>query len=178
MWILFSGGAIALLCVAASARRLVFAMAPTYLRVPLLLDALGSGLSIEVLASAIADEPGADWERAVLDAMGQPAALRTALLNEQLGELEYRVQRWARVPRVCASIATSSGFFLATIALTVALGDRGALAADALASRAFGSVALGIAGGAFCIAAQIRSQRAVKELLVATDKRMGSFSPP
>lgn len=163
-------GAIALGCIAASTRRLSFAIAPTFLDVPTLVQALRAGLRPKALAEAIRDIPEADWERGVLDALDQPEAARNALLNEQLSEMDYRLQRWSRVPRVCASVASTGGFLLATMALTVGLNDGVALDSGTLVHDAISAVTLGIAGAVYCVAAQFRALSEVKDRLAATDK--------
>lgn len=163
-------GAIALGCIAASTRRLSFAIAPTFLDVPTLVQALRAGLRPKALAEAIHDIPEADWERGVLDALDQPEAARNALLNEQLSEMDYRLQRWSRVPRVCASVASTGGFLLATMALTIGLNDGVALDSGTLVHDAISAVTLGIAGAVYCVAAQFRALGEVKDRLAATDK--------
>jgi hypothetical protein len=163
-------GAIALGCIAASTRRLSFAIAPTFLDIPTLVQAFRAGLRPKALAKAIADIPEADWERAVLDALDHPEAARNALLNEQLGEMDYRLQRWTRVPRVCASVASTGGFLLATLALTEGLSDGSSLDSGTLVSDAISAVTFGIAGAVYCVAAQFRARREVKDRLLATDK--------
>src|SRR4051812_14648415 len=102
-------------CVAASVRRLVFGVGPTALHPAILLEALRGNPdqardNYERLADALEKVPEADWERELMDALARPKEERAALVNEQLSELDYRVGRWSRVPRVCASIATSFGF--------------------------------------------------------------------
>ncbi|MEO6420026.1 MAG: hypothetical protein ABIP39_11490 [Polyangiaceae bacterium] len=163
-------GTIALGCIAASTKRLSFAIAPTFLDTPMLVQALRTGLPPKALRQAIADSPEADWERAVMEALDQPEAARNALLNEQLSEMDYRLQRWTRVPRVCASIASTSGFLLATVALTEGLNDGVALDSGTLVHDAISSVTLGIAGAVYCVAAQFRARTEVKDRLAATDK--------
>ena len=163
--------AIASGCIAASTRRLHFAMAPTFLDVPTLLQGFRTGLRPQALAEAIADVPEADWERAVLDAFTQPEAARNALVNEQLGEMDFRLQRWNRVPRVCASVASTGGFLLATLALTTGLSDGVPLdSGGTLVNDAIGAVTFGIAGAVFCVAAQFRARDEAKERLRAADK--------
>jgi hypothetical protein len=163
--------AIALGCIAASTRRLHFAMAPTFLDVPTLLQAFRKGLRPQALAEALADVPEADWERAVLDAFTHPEAARNALVNEQLGEMDFRLQRWTRVPRVCASVASTGGFLLATLALTTGLSDGVPLdSGGTLVNDAIGAVTFGIAGAVFCVAAQFRARDEAKERLRAADK--------
>jgi hypothetical protein len=146
-------------------------MAPAFLDVPTLLQGFRTGLRPLALAEAIADVPEADWERAVLDAFTQPEAARNALVNEQLGEMDFRLQRWSRVPRVCASVASTGGFLLATLALTTGLSDGVPLdSGGTLVNDAIGAVTFGIAGAVFCVAAQFRARDEAKERLRAADK--------
>ena len=121
--------------------------------------------------------PAAEWERALLDALRLAPDERAAFVNEQLTEMDYMTRRWQRVPRVCASVASSSGFLLASLALRNALADPSAFAEETR-SAALGSAltaavnvaAIGMAGAAFCIAAQMRATKAARARLDATDK--------
>src|ERR1700722_10623193 len=164
-------------CVVASARRLFFALAPVSLDLQALMSALGgdAGRSrARGVATAIAERTDAEWERAVFEAAGLAGEERVALLNEQLQELEWRVQRWARVPRVCASIATSFALLLGVMILRTGLLDATDLpelappelrdaAIRVTVTYAIDVAALGLAGAAFCIAAQYRAAKAAKE---------------
>jgi hypothetical protein len=134
--------------------------------------------AIDRLRALVAKEPAADWERDLLDALGSPPAQRVALVNEQLTELDYRIQRWARVPRVCASIATSSGFMLATLVLRNGLAadpgdlpsDAGELIVNGLVGNALTVAAMGIIGTAFCIAAHAEARRIAKARMKGADR--------
>jgi len=163
-------------CVAASARRLVFALTATAIDPASLLKALrgdaGRAAYPRILAE-IAREPEATWERDLLAALSAPGdeMARVALVNEQLGELDYRLQRWARVPRVCASIATSSAFLVASLALRNALADTSdVIDVDAAVGSAINVAALGVTGASFCIAIQFRARKVAKDRLASTDK--------
>jgi hypothetical protein len=171
---------VALACAAASARRVWFAANATALHPEDIHAALARAKGPEAIAALrelVANEPDADWERELLDALTAPVAHRIALVNEQLTELDYRIQRWARVPRVCASIATSFGFMLATLVLRKGLADTGdvpievgemvlkGLVADALMVGA-----MGLIGTAFCIGAQSEARRIAKGRSVGADK--------
>lgn len=133
--------------------------------------------SIEALRELVAKVPEADWERELLAALAAAPALRVALVNEQLTELDYRIQRWSRVPRVCASIATSFGFMLATLVLRKGLVDTGdvpievgELVIRGLVGDALTVGAMGIVGTAFCIGAQSEAKRIAKARIVGADK--------
>jgi hypothetical protein len=168
---------IAIACATASAARLRFALAPTVLDVPTLVLALANRTDdkVALLRAAAAHDPGADWELGLLDAMGAPPWARVALVNEQLRELDHRVGKWSRVPRVCASICTSAGLLLATIALRIGLtastetADGRTLIHAALID-AIDVAAIGIAGAAFCITLQMRSRRAAASRAEAVDR--------
>jgi hypothetical protein len=128
----------------------------------------------DALRAEIQGEPRADWERDLFEALVAPAPVRVALVNEQLAELDYRAQRWARVPRVCASIASSTGFFFAALAM------RAGLASDAMDIEgailaAINVVAVGMAGTTFCIAAHVRAGAMTRARLAATDKLVESL---
>ena len=103
--------------------------------------------------------------------------MRAALVNEQLTELDYRIQRWSRVPRVCASIATSFGFMLATLVLRKGLAtpatsrSRSASSSSAVWWETRSPWrAMGIVGTAFCIGAQAEAKRIAKARIAGADK--------
>lgn len=168
--------------VIASFRRLHFAIAPTPLDHALILKALRgepgeARARYDAVARAIHAVPQADWEHALLDAIARPGDTRAAFVNEQLTEIDYRVQRWSRVPRVCASMCASTGFLFASLSLADSLSDPSVFAAetrgDAMSSAVFSALdcaAIGIAGTSFCIAIYVRARRAAKARLEATDK--------
>lgn len=169
------------LCVAASARRLWFATHAMVLHPEDVVASLGKSPSREAiveLRGKVEGIPDADWERDLFDALSNPRAdARAALVNEQLTELDLRLQRWARVPRVCASIATSVAIMLGTLVLRNGLagapdltGDLGELFVRQLLGDAISVVAYGIVGTAFCIAAHARARRMTRDLLAAADR--------
>ncbi len=171
---------VALLCIAASARRVMFAVAPTALDPGAIVEALRGDAGrarFATIASAIRGRPDGDWERDLFDALASPPEDRAARVNEQLTEVDYLTQRWDRVPRVCASIASSSGFLLAALALRNGLSDPAAFA-DETKSAVLGAAlidavdvaAIGIAGAAFCIAAQMYAKKAARARRDAVDK--------
>lgn len=171
---------IALACAAASARRVWFAANATALHPDQVCDALAgadSARSIAAVRSLIGRDPSADWERDLLDTIDAPREHRAALVNEQLTELDYRVQRWSRVPRVCASISTSVGFMLATLVLRTALADTGEVPIEVgellirgLVGDALTVGAMGIVGTAFCIGAQTEARRIAKARVAGADR--------
>lgn len=165
---------VALACIAASARRLWIAVSPTVLEPSDVVDALGKGSTLAELRALVDREPGADWERDLFDALAvrEPEA-RAALVNEQLTELDLRMKQWERVPRVCASVATSVGILLGTMVLR-----RGLAASDELTegfiwgvlNDAISVVSFGIVGTAFCIGAHTHARRVVRARLEAADR--------
>ncbi len=168
----------ALACVAASARRLWLAANATALHPEDALMAVREG-GIDALRTAAEKEPHADWERDLLGALATPdEKARVALVNEQLTELDYRIQRWARVPRVCASVAASFAFLLATLVLRQGLAEeRELLSADVaelvvkgLVGDALTVAAMGLVGTAFCIAAQSQANRIAAARTKAADQ--------
>ncbi len=170
---------IAIACSAASLRRLAFAVAPTAFDPALLLGALrGEGAEKRVarMRRAAEMEPTADWERELFAALDADDASRTGLVNEALSELDQRVKRWSRVPRVCASIATSSAFLLASLALRSGLAtasDQDVVTSDAIHAAVMAAIdvaAIGLAGAAICISSQMRARRAEKAYVEAADK--------
>jgi hypothetical protein len=170
---------IAVSSVVASAARLRFVLAPTPLDPAVVDRALSTwkrgreGL-LGRLARVFSSVPEAEWETALVQALRSPRDVRTALVNEQLTELDHRLQRCVRVPRVCASICTSSGFLLAATVLRVSLGgsetptDPGGV--DAAVFQAIDVAAVGLAGAAFCIAIQMRARRIAASKAEAFDR--------
>jgi hypothetical protein len=169
----------ALGCALACARRLWFVANPTLLHpeeVVVLVRREGAG-ALALLGAIAEREPGAEWERELLSALGEERPeLRAALVNEQLTELDRRLKRWARVPRVCASVASSFAFLLATLVLRRGLvdagemvGEVGELVVRGLIGDAVTVVALGMAGTVFCIAAQSHAQRLAKARTASAD---------
>ena len=158
---------VAVLCVAASIRRLVLVADATGLDAGVLLAAVRESPDAwPAIRDAIAREPAAEWERELFLALESKHA---ALVNEQLSELDYATQRWARVPRVCASVASSSGFLLAALVMRAALASDDVDVNSAIAA-AVNAVVVGLAGAAFCVAAHLRARAMVRERLAVTDK--------
>jgi hypothetical protein len=163
---------VAAACILASARRLAWAVQPTWLD-PQLLVVAGRGRVADDwarLRDAIAACNAAAWEHDLLAALEAPdEPSRVALVNEQLRELDWRAQRWSRVPRVCASVATSAGFLFACVALMRAVALSTDDASAALVS-AVNALAIGIAGTSFCVAVHLRARRVVRERLAAAER--------
>ena len=170
---------VAAACIGASIRRLRFAQSPTALDPSVLLEALRGDEGRSELArvrAAIAAVPDADWERGLVAALDAAADARTALVNEQLSELDFRLQRWTRVPRVCASLASSAGFLLA--ALTLRSGLLGASASDEIDSAAIDDVvftainvaSLGVVGAVACAVIQAQASKLAKARREQTDR--------
>lgn len=170
-------------CVAASGRRLAWAIAPMGLD-PLLIRralegkdaaAVCAGLRRELARSGLGDPFG--WERELFAAFDEPEhQARDARVNEQLIELEGRTERWSRVPRVCSSIGTSAGFLLASIALVQGLAvpegedGSGTIAIHAALYSALGALSLGIAATSFCVAVHVRAAIVSRERRAAVDQ--------
>ena len=156
-------------CVAACTRRLYFATHPIEFHAAPWLAFVKRGEG-ERVARAIAREPRAEWERELLGALAEPnEAARAGRVNEQLGELDFRLSRWARVPRVCASIASSAGFLCGSLALRFGLvattGVADEVRSDAINAvvlQAVNVAALGVAGAAFAVASQYRARKAAQ----------------
>ncbi len=166
-------GAVA--CVAASAHRLRFAIAPTPFDHKTLREAVDK-TGAKNLSAVIAGEPSATWEQELFVAIAAPEEERAALLNEALAEIDFRLSRWSRVPRVCASIASSAGLLCGAIALRSGLEDVSHApdcAIDAVLNHAvstsLGVAALGIAAAVACVAIDAEARRAVKSRRLAAD---------
>jgi len=176
----FLAALVALACAAASARRVWFAANATVLhpaQVERVIAGSGREETLARLRAVVSAERDAEWERDLLGALAAPAAARVALVNEQMTELDYRIQRWSRVPRVCASIASSFAFMLATLVLREGLsdatdlsGDLGELLVRGLVGDAFTVAAMGMIGTAFCIAAQQEAKKIAKDRVAAADR--------
>ena len=162
----------------ASARRLSIVTAPTALVPGDVIEALGKGTPLSELRRAVDDEPDATWERDLFDALREPSPeVRAALVNEQLTELDLRMKEWERVPRVCASIATSFGILLGTLVLRQGLanapdlsGDLGEVFVRSVLSDAISVACFGIVGTAFCIGAHAHAKRLAKARIEAADR--------
>lgn len=159
---------VSIACIVVSARRLIYAFTPTALDPQMLTEAV-KGASLEDVERAIARVPEATWEKTLVAALRRREPDRTAEVNEALLDLEWRAARWARVPRVCASVATSLGFLLATFALRQGLLDPNPEGIDQLLVRAVNVLAVGIVGATFCVAAHVRAGKTAKNRLVLVD---------
>ena len=152
-------------CVAACVRRLYFATNAIVFHPAVWLSYEKSGKG-ELVRSAIAKTPRAAWERELLAAFAEKNEdARAGLINEQITELDFLVSRWARVPRVCASIASSAGFLFGSLVMLVGLAHAAEASqdtVDALVLQAVNVAALGMAGASFAIAAQYRARKAAK----------------
>ena len=182
MWVALSI-LVAAACALAAARRLAWAIAPV--RVDLRVIGAEADSDPSLLADvggAMASFPELTWERALWAALDLPdAPARNALINEQIVELEWLVDRWSRVPRVCASISTSTGFLFASMALM-----QGLSASDAASpipdvtqavSPALDALCVCFASASFCFAVHVRARRAVRDWLVAADGLVGRLRP-
>jgi hypothetical protein len=172
---------VALACVIASARRLWLIANPTAVHPDDVVAALGRSPTEADLArvrEAVDREPSADWERDLLAAIATPEQdARVALVNEQLTELDLRMDRWSRVPRVCASVATSVGILLGTMVLRNALagatdltGELGELFVRQVLNDAISVASFGIVATVFCIAAHAHARRTTRARLQAADR--------
>jgi hypothetical protein len=167
---------VAVLCCVASARRLAVAVAPTSLDPKLLLDALSredarTWPRIRDTLLAL----GVPWESDVVAAFTLDSeAAREACLDEQMLELEWRSQRLSRVPRVCASIATSAGFLFASVAVLHGLSDPEPDTTRTLMT-ALNSLTVGVAGMSFCVAVHLRARRVLRERLASIQRLIGRF---
>jgi hypothetical protein len=166
---------VALACVIASARRLASAVAPIAVEPRLVLQALESDRAaafVRALRTVLASDDGFTWERELLAAFEEAdERQRDALVNEQLIDLEARLTRSARVPRVCASIATSAGLLFGSLALVQGLGEpAGGDVTHGALSWALGAVSLGIAATTFCVAVHMRASRLIAQRRAAIDE--------
>lgn len=176
MLLALGAGLVALGCVIASGRRLAWAVAPVELEPRMLLKALEGDRALDVwtaLKGTLASDERFAWEQELLAAFDEvEGPKRDARVNEQLLELEGRAARWARVPRVCASIGTSVGLLFGSLGLLQGLAEPADGTGDAIHEALFsalGSLSLGIAATAFCVAVHVRAGRVSAERRAAID---------
>lgn len=156
---------VALACIGACVRRLWIVAQPVLLHP---LDVLATPDPVAALAH------GGPWEQDLASALTAPAGeVRAALVNEQLTEFDYLVDRWNRVPRVCASISTSLAIVLGMMVL------RGGVTTTETIDEAFmwgilreaiTVVAFGLVGTAFAIGTHFHARRMRRVWLEAADR--------
>jgi hypothetical protein len=133
-----------------------------------------AGSIVERLCEATALDSDLTWEHELLKTFAEPERRqRDASVSELLTELEGRTARWASVPRACASISTSAGFFFASIALLRGMGVAESGSADAVrlaAMPAMDALAAGIAGTSVCFAVHVQARRALYRWNAAADR--------
>ena len=147
---------VALACSLASARRMYYATHATAWHPALLLERIGKSPDRAFVAALTNDDE----------------KVRTALVNEQLTELDWRISKWASVPRICTRISTSFAFLLAALLFRNVLAeteDFSEATMFALVGQGLVIVFLGFAGTTFCIAANRMARSAAKERLKAAD---------
>lgn len=167
---------VALACALASARRMYYATHATAWHPSLLLEAIGKTpdrATVERLRALAAKDERADWERDFLDALSnEDERARTALINEQLTELDWRISKWASVPRICTRISTSFAFLLAALLFRNVLAETEDFTETtmfALVGQGLTIIFLGFAGTTFCIAANRAARAAAKARMEAAD---------
>ena len=178
-------------CIWASLNRLRRAIAPTRIDPAPLLEALRGDAGrarFTELCTALAADPDAEWERELVLAFRDSGDARVARLNELLLDLDHLVTSGARVPRVCASIAGTTGFLLASLALRQGLGiatDLPLEIQDYAIQRAVHDgidvAAVGICGAVICVTIGLRAAKAAKTRLSVTDQlveRMEALAGP
>ncbi len=171
---------VALACLYASARRVLFVHEATCHDLQRLVEELrgDAGARREAWLSAALASEDDTWEGAVVRALAErEVRVRVGELNEQLTELDFQLTRWSRVPRVCASLSSSVGFLLAALLLRRGLVDPTALSGDVptlvttgLVGQALTVVGFGLAGAVGCAALQARANRAARAGSEAADE--------
>ena len=143
----------------------------------LLLERIGKNpdrATVDQLKTLAANDERADWERDFFAALtSEDEKTRAALVNEQLTELDWRISKWAAVPRICARITTSFAFLLAALVLRNGLADTEDFTEATmfgLVSQGLTVVFLGFMGTTFCIAANRSARAAAKARLEAADQ--------
>ena len=155
-------------CVGASAHRLWSLSRVFAVDLRAVADALKAGAPSREVAGALRAE-GASFEAELVEA-ADPArhdapASALGAVNEVMLEIDDRLQRWERVPRVAVSVSSSSGFLLASLAMRRGLADTDLLAPDLREAFLFhalgdavGAAALGICGAFTCVALHARAR--------------------
>jgi hypothetical protein len=166
---------VSLACVLASVRRLVLAVSTSTFDPELLARALKHPQDLARLRQGLdagkSGESGESWEMGLVSAaLLQDADARAALIDEQVLEADWSSQRWAPVPRVCASIATSAGFLCASVVLIQALTAGSEEVTGASLVSALDALALGIAGASFCAAVHLRLRSGAKTRRASADR--------
>lgn len=163
---------ISLACVLAGLRRMWLAVEPGGLDAELLARAVTDAGALQRLHAGLVTRAGPSLESDLLGAACDAhAESRGQLIDEQVIEADWLTQRWAPVPRVCASIATSAGFLCACMLViqNVTADPADAGTAPSLLS-ALGAVALGVAGASFCISVHIRLRPLMRARRAATTR--------
>jgi hypothetical protein len=171
MLLAFLSTVVALACTLASLRRLTFAVRVTELDPQVMADALARASADKwvTLRDAVAAR-GPAWDSALWAAFSEPTqSAREAAIGEQLLELDWRAQRWQRVPRVCARVAANAGFICASIALMGGLAEPEVDFGPALAASV-GAIAAGLCGMFFCAVVHFRCRTIVRDRLAATGR--------
>jgi hypothetical protein len=154
-------------CIVASLQRLACATAPTSLAPELLQRALRDRQDAETLRTKLEARHDASWERDLLGALSEPDLVaRQVLIDEQVLELDWLSRRFARIPRVCASISASSGLFFASLAMIAVLDVQadasGQSQVGAAVTLALDALSLGVVGASFSAAILVRSRSVAK----------------
>lgn len=180
LWVVVLAALVSASCIAAALRRLVFVYEAVSFDPDTLLRELrgteGRARAPALLAELVREAPEAS-DRDLYEALSDAGPDRVAHVVSALMELDFRFDRWARVPRVCASIASSAGFLLATWALRLALLDAPSVAEEhfrdaleqAIAS-ALGVVAVGAVGTVACLSIFYEARRVARARRETTEK--------
>jgi hypothetical protein len=180
--------AVALLSALGSLNRLRYAVMPTAVDIGVLVRALRASPNahdavLATLERVAVASPDAEWERDLIAATKVPSLDRAAHFSELVNEFHFRLERWVRVPRVLASVSSSACFLLATLLLRrglttdIVLDDSGIVGVDQLVMQAVNVAALGLAGTAVCVAAQLRARRIVRARAGEVDTLMELLDP-
>lgn len=166
------------LCVVACIRRLKLAIAPTSVDVVVL--ARTNEGQVATMNKYFADQGGYEWERSLFEALNHGEPMRTAIINEQLQELDWETRRWERVPRVAARVSSALAFLAGSFAL------RGLLTGDGLDVNGNGVpegalslvgdvVSIGLAASVLCAAINAQALLYARRQREAADALVASF---
>lgn len=167
---LLLGFLLCLTCVAASLLRLRAVLRPSALDLGVIAERTTTADFAERLRRALRACPDATWEAGLAQALAYSGLARTALLNEALVELSFRIDRFARVPRVCANVAMSSSWLFASLSLRTTLLAPTPVAWPEAALAVVDLVATGVAASVLCLAIGGEARRLSRSQKGAADR--------
>ncbi|APS00300.1 hypothetical protein BCY86_06100 [Pajaroellobacter abortibovis] len=177
-------------CVSASLYRLLIVTKPTLLDLSLLFKKLKSWENdkkrrqkmIQAMVLHLSSSPF-HWESDFLKLLLSKEENKHVLMDEQVASYYFLLHRWAHVPQICARLAMTIGFMLATLVMCRNLmavpfissfeGGEEMVMLDRFLSEAITLSMLGLSGAFFCIAVHYRAKRILKERIEEANRLFG-----